>query len=404
MDKKEEITYKYEQLKPHLNEKTRRLWVATEAQAIGLGGISLVQRATGISRPTIMAGCKEIDNPETIVEARVRRHGGGRKRTVDTDPTFTSDLETFIEPVTRGNPESPLRWSAKSTAKLSEEMNKKNHRSSDKLIARTLKEMDYSLQANKKTNEGKKNQPDRNAQFEHINEKTKKLQKRKQPVISVDTKKKENIGNFKNNGQEYHKKGQPPEVDVYDFIDEKLGKVAPYGVYDIMHNKGWVNVGISNDTAEFAVESIRSWWKEMGKEKYQKASALLITADCGGSNGYRSRLWKKELQTLADELQMTIHVSHFPPGTSKWNKIEHKLFSFISKNWRGKPLVDRATVVNLISGTRTEKGLEIKARLDERQYETGKKVSDEELAEINLLKDKFHGEWNYSISPAIEYG
>ena len=399
MDKEQEIQYKYEQLKLHLNEKTRRLWAATEARAIGEGGISLVTRVTGITRPTITAGCREIDNPATVIQNRIRRQGAGRRRTVDTDKSFKPDLENLIEPVTRGDPESPLRWSAKSTRKLSEEMTKKNHQSSNRLIYQTLKEMDYSLQANRKVNEGKKNYPDRNAQFEYINEKTKEFQNKKQPTISVDAKKKENIGNFKNNGKEYHKKGQPQEVNVYDFIDKKLGKVAPYGVYDVLHNKGWVNVGISSDTAEFAVESIRTWWQRMGRPLYRQAKELFITADGGGSNGYRTKLWKKELQRLANELKLVIHVSHFPPGTSKWNKIEHRMFSFISKNWRGKPLLDRATVVNLISNTKTKNGLEIKARLDEKQYQKGIKVSDEELKNINIKRDKFHGEWNYAIHP-----
>ena len=399
MDKEREIQLKFEKLQPHFDEKSRRLWAGTEALMLGKGGVSLVSRATGITRPTIIAGREEIKNPDSIIKDRVRRQGAGRKRTVDTDKTFKPDLETLIEPVTRGDPESPLRWSAKSTRKLSEAMTKKGHQSSDRLIARTLKDMDYSLQANRKTNEGKSDHPDRNAQFEYINEQAKKFQNKKQPTISVDAKKKENIGNFKNNGQEYHKKGQPQEVNVYDFIDKNLGKVAPYGVYDVLHNKGWVNVGISSDTAEFAVESIRTWWREMGKPLYRQAKEIFITADCGGSNGYRTKLWKKELQRLANELKLVIHVSHFPPGTSKWNKIEHRMFSFISKNWRGKPLMDRTTVVNLISNTRTKNGLEIKARLDEKQYQKGIKVSEKELRNINITRDEFHGEWNYAIHP-----
>lgn len=400
MDKEREIRLKFEKLKPHLDEKSRRLWAGTEALILGLGGVSLVARATGISRPTIIAGREEVKNPETVVRDRVRKPGGGRKRTIDTDKTFKPDLENLIEPVSRGDPESPLRWSAKSTRKLSEEMTRKNHQSSNRLIYQTLKEMDYSLQANRKVNEGKKNHPDRNAQFEYINEQTKQFQNKKQPTISVDAKKKENIGNFKNNGREYHKKGQPQEVNVYDFIDKKLGKVAPYGVYDVLYNKGWVNVGISSDTAEFAVNSIRTWWQEMGQPLYRQATEIFITADCGGSNGYRTKLWKLELQKLANELNLVIHVSHFPPGTSKWNKIEHRMFSFISKNWRGKPLIDQATVVNLISNTKTKNGLEIKARLDEKQYQKGIKVKEAQMSAINLTRDAFHGEWNYAIHPS----
>ncbi len=399
MDKEKEIRYKYEQLKSHLNEKTRRLWAATEARAIGTGGISLVRRVTGISRPTITAGCNEIDNPDIIVQDRVRRVGGGRKHTVDKDKTFKTDLNNLVEPVTRGDPESPLLWTSKSLRKLSTEMIAINHSSSHVLIANILKQMGYSLQANRKTNAGKSGHPDRNAQFEYINEKTKQFQNKKQPVISVDAKKKENLGNFKNNGQEYHRQGQPQEVNIYDFIDKKLGKVAPYGVYDVIHNQGWVNVGISSDTAEFAVASIRAWWQRMGKPLYRQAKELFITADCGGSNGYRTKLWKLELQKLANELNLSVHVSHFPPGTSKWNKIEHRMFSFISKNWRGKPLLDRATVVNLISSTKTKNGLEIKARLDKREYKKGIKVSDEELKNINIKRDEFHEEWNYAIHP-----
>jgi len=291
-----------------------------------------------------------------------------------------------------------LLWTAKSTRNIANELSKKDFKISHSKVCDLLKKSGYSLQANKKTNEGG-GHPDRNAQFEFINKKAKGFQKKNQPIISVDTKKKENIGNFKNNGKEYCKKKKPNEVNVYDFVDKKLGKVAPYGVYDIVQNKGWVNVGISSDTAEFAVESIRTWWQEMGKPIYPKAKEIFITADGGGSNGSRVRLWKLELQKLANELNIKIHVSHFPPGTSKWNKIEHKMFSFISQNWRGKPLIDGATVVNLISNTKTKSGLEIKARLDERQYEKGIKVSDEELEKINIKKDKFHGEWNYAVSP-----
>jgi hypothetical protein len=308
-------------------------------------------------------------------------------------------VEKLVEPETLGDPESPLKWTSKSTRKIANELNRTKERASHSLVSRILSGLGYSLQANRKTDEGSRENPDRNAQFEFINKQTKSFQEKGHPVLSVDTKKKENIGNFKNAGKEYHKKGEPEEVNVYDFIDKTRGKVAPYGVYDLTKNKGWVSVGISSDTAAFAVNSIRSWWNLSGKQEYRNAKEILITADCGGSNGYRVKLWKTELQKLATEIQKVIHVSHFPPGTSKWNKIEHKLFCFISKNWRGKPLIDRATVVRLIGNTRTEMGLTVQAMLDENQYEKGIKVSDEELNAVKLEKDNFHGEWNYKIHP-----
>lgn len=394
------IKSKFGEISFCLNERSRRIWSAVEAKNYGWGGISAVYAITGIDHKTIRAGIKELNDDNKLTGKRIRKPGGGRKKLQDINPNIMKDLESLVEPVTRGDPESPLRWTSKSSYKLANELSEQGNKVSQRTVCNLLKDLDYSLQGNRKTKE-EGNKTDRDGQFKHINEKTQKFQRAQQPVISVDTKKKENIGNFKNNGKEYCPKGKPIEVNVYDFIDKELGKVSPYGVYDIMHNKGWVNVGISSDTAEFAVESIRSWWKEMGEEKYPDAREILITADCGGSNGYRSRLWKKELQKLANELNRTIHVSHFPPGTSKWNKIEHKMFSFISQNWRGKPLLDRVTVVNLISNTKTEKGLEIKARLDEKHYEKGIKVSDDELAKINLQNDEFHGEWNYRISPNI---
>lgn len=392
------IKEKYNKISFCLNERSRRIWAATEADSYGWGGITAVNNATGISKTTIRTGLLELEQKSKLDNNRIRKKGGGRKKLKDINPDITKELESLVESVTRGDPESPLLWTSKSTYKLADELTAKGHKVSQRTVCDLLNDLGYSLQSNRKTKEGK-NHPDRDAQFEYINKKTKKFQKDKQPIISVDTKKKENIGNFKNNGKEYHKKGKPTEVNVYDFIDKELGKVAPYGVYDITQNKGWVNVGISNDTAEFAVESIRTWWQEMGKSIYPKAKEIFVTSDCGGSNGYRVRLWKRELQKLSNELNVTIHVSHFPPGTSKWNKIEHKMFSFISRNWRGKPLIDRASVINLISNTRTKTGLEIRARLDEKQYKKGIKVTDEELAAINLKKDKFHGEWNYSISP-----
>lgn len=395
------VKERYELLKNHFDEKGRRLWCASEAISLKRGGISAVARATGVSRTTISEGIKELKGDKVLPsEERIRRFGGGRKKAEEKDSSLISDLEKLLEPVTRGCPESPLRWTSKSTQKLANELNKDVYRVSDRLIARLLQKMNYSLQSNQKSNEGG-NHPDRDAQFHFINDKTKDFQERKQPVISVDTKKKENIGNFKNNGREYHKKGEAPKVNVYDFLDKEKGKVSPYGIYDLNKNKGWVSIGISADTAKFAVNSIRSWWYKMGKATYPNANELYINSDGGGSNGWRTRLWKTELQELANELNITIHISHFPPGTSKWNKIEHRMFSFISKNWRGRPLIDRATVVNLIGNTTTKMGLKIRAELDENIYEKGIKISDEELAKINLQKEEFHGEWNYKIMPNL---
>jgi len=395
---KQKIKEKFQRITEHLNEKSRRLWCANEAITLGLGGISLVAIATGVSRTTITEGVKEIEGRKKLPEG-IRREGGGRKLQTAKDPALKSDLENIIEGVTRGDPEQPLRWVAKSMRNIADELNKKKKRASHVLVSRLLANDGYSLQANRKTNEGSKDNPDRNEQFNLINEKTKEFQKKNFPVLSVDTKKKENIGNFKNSGQEYCKKGEPTKVNVYDFIDKEKGKVSPYGIYDLDKNKGWVNVGISSDTAAFAVNSIRVWWYDLGKKFYAPAKEILITADCGGSNGYRVRLWKVELQKLATELNMIINVSHFPPGTSKWNKIEHKLFCFISKNWRGKPLIDRATVINLIGSVKTKTGLVVKARLDENYYEKGIKISDEELMAVSLEPDAFHGEWNYKIHP-----
>ncbi len=394
----QQIQEKFQRITNHLNEKSRRLWCANEAITFGFGGITLVAEATKISRTTITEGIKEIQGKKELPVMNIRRCGGGRKLSTEKDKTLKSDLEKLIDGATRGDPEQPLKWVSKSTRNIADELNKKKKRASHALVSRLLAALGYSLQANRKTNEGGKH-PDRDSQFIFINDKIKEFQKNNLPVLSVDTKKKENIGNFKNNGREYCKKGKPTEVNVYDFIDKEKGKISPYGIYDLSKNNGWINVGISSDTAEFAVESIRTWWYEMGKQIYQKAEEILITADCGGSNGNRVRLWKTELQKLATELNMTINVSHFPPGTSKWNKIEHKLFCFISKNWRGKPLIDRATVVNLIGSVKTKTGLVVRARLDENHYEKGIKVSDKELAAVKLEKDIFHGEWNYKIHP-----
>jgi transposase len=393
------VRERYQRISSHLDEKSRRLWCANESVAIGFGGVSLVSQATGVSRTTIIEGKKEITGGKDVPKDGVRRKGGGRKRKTDTDKTLTQSVEKLVDAETRGDPESPLKWTSKSTRKIADVLNKTRMRASHTLVSRILSSLGFSLQANRKTNEGAKNNPDRDAQFQFINTKTKDFQKHACPVISVDTKKKENIGNFKNNGKEYHKKGKPKEVNVYDFIDTIKGKVAPYGVYDLTKNNGWVSVGISSDTAAFAVNSIRTWWRTMGSQEYQDAREILITADCGGSNGYRVRLWKTELQALATELRMSIHVSHFPPGTSKWNKIEHRLFSFITKNWRGKPLIDRATVVQLIGNTTTSSGLTVRAELDERYYEKGITVPNDVLAAVKLERAVFHGEWNYKILP-----
>jgi len=395
------VREKYSKINFCLNEKSRRIWAATEASSLGWGGTSIVSKATGISRTTITKALKEISqfssqNENNPTVKCIRATGGGRKKLTDKYPNLLTDLELLVDPVTRGDPESPLLWSSKSSYKLADELKQKGYEITQRTVCDLLDNLGYTLQANKKVKEGS-HSPDRNKQFKYISNKVKLFQKQEQPVISVDTKKKEKIGNFKNPGREYHLKKKSPEVNVYDFIDQKNGKVSPYGVYDISKNKGWVSVGNCCDTAEFAVNSIRMWWFDMGKVLYPKTRKIYMTADCGGSNGYRVRLWKTELQKLANEINLEIHVSHFPPGTSKWNKIEHRMFSFISKNWRGKPLIDKATVVNLIANTKTQKGLEIKAKLDENLYQRGIKVSDEELEKIKIIRYKFHGEWNYKI-------
>ena len=392
------IKQRFEALAGFLDERLRRIVAAAEATAIGYGGISIASRETGVSRRAIALGCEELKHPEIVTGKRIRKEGGGRKRAIDKDPMLRRDLESLIEPVSRGDPESPLRWTCKSVRKLSAELKKKGHQISHKLVAELLHKMGYSLQANRKTLEGASH-PDRNAQFEYINNKVKKYQAIAQPVISVDTKKKELVGDFKNGGRELRPKGNPEKVRVHDFEIPELGKDSPYGVYDVTWNWGWVNVGIDHDTAAFAVESIRRWWQLMGEERYPEAKHLLITADSGGSNGYRIKLWKLELQKLANETGLSISVSHLPPGTSKWNKIEHRLFSFISQNWRGKPLVSHAVIVNLIAGTTTKEGLRVHCQLDTKSYPTGIKVSDKEMASVNIQRDSFHGEWNYTISP-----
>lgn len=394
-----EIKIRYTKLVDHLDEKGRRLWCANEALAFGKRGISAVSRATKVSRTTITEGVRELNGDKEIVSSgRTRRQGGGRRKNTEKDKSLRQELEKIVEPTTVGDPERPLKWTSKSLRNLAKELNKDQHRASHSLVGRVLQDMGYSLQVNKKTKEGGDN-PDRDEQFHFINAKVEGFLAEGEPVISVDCKKKENLGNYKNNGEEYAPKGQPTEVKVYDFPNKKLGKAVPYGVYEIDRNKGWVNVGVSSDTGRFAVESIRRWWHRMGRSVRPHAKKLYINADGGGSNGSRNKLWKVELQKFATESGLEIHVSHFPPGTSKWNKIEHRMFCFISKNWRGKPLLDRASVVNFISNTTTEKGLEIKACLDENVYEKGIEISDDELASISIEFNDFCGKWNYVIFP-----
>jgi Rhodopirellula transposase DDE domain len=398
------IRRKYQSLVPEMDERRRRQWAAAEARELGWGGVSLVARATGLSRPTIMAGLRELDQPipQRAAQAdRVRRPGGGRRPLKRTTPMLLLALEALVEPVTRGDPESPLRWTCKSTRRLAEELTRQGHRVGARTVAALLHEAGYSLQANRKTREGLAH-PDRNAQFEYINASVARSLLRDQPAISVDTKKKELVGDFKNGGREWRPRGEPEKVRVHDFLDKTLGKAIPYGVYDMINDQGWVSVGIDHDTAQFAANSIRRWWDEMGHDRFSKAKELLITADGGGSNGHRTRLWKVSLQVLADELGLTLHVCHFPPGTSKWNKIEHRLFSFITQNWRGKPLVSHQAIVSLIASTTTRTGLIVKAALDTNHYDTEIKVSDEELARLQLQRHEFHGDWNYTISPRLK--
>ena len=395
------VQRKYEILGAILDERARRVWAATEASELGRGGVSVVARATGLSRTTIYQGLAELrgDGPPRATTAdRVRAPGGGRKSLTERDPQLMAELERLVEPTTRGDPESPLRWTCKSTRQLAEALRAHGHPVGRQRVSELLGQLGYSLQANRKTREGGTH-PDRDRQFEHINAEVTEQQGRGQPVISVDTKKKELVGDFKNAGRDWRPQGQPQEVRTHDFMDEELGKANPYGVYDQTANVGWVSVGTDHDTAEFAVETIRRWWQQMGAARYPGARELLITADGGGSNGYRLRLWKVALQDLANATGLTVRVCHFPPGTSKWNKIEHRMFSFISLNWRGQPLVSHEVIVNLIGGTRTRGGLTIQAQLDTTRYPTGVKVSDEALSKVNLTRAAFHGEWNYSIAP-----
>ena len=395
------LAAKFTRIRPHLNEASIRLWAANEAIMLGYGGVTMVARATGLSRTTIHAGIRELNATEAspLAEGRIRRVGGGRKKLTEKDPGLRAALNQLVDPVTRGDPESCLRWTSKSTTKLARELTERGHPISQRTVCDLLAEEGYSLQSVRKTREGGTH-PDRDAQFQHLDEQARKMITAGQPVISVDTKKKELVGDFKNAGQEWQKAGEPAEVRVHDFIDPLLGKAAPYGVYDVSANQGWVSVGVDHDTAEFAVESIRRWWTRMGQPRYPDATRLLITADCGGSNGYRGRLWKVAVQRFADETGLIVQVCHFPPGTSKWNKIEHRMFCHISTNWRGRPLESLEVIVNLIGNTTTATGLIIHAEIDASLYPTGQKVSDDELARVQLRPDRFHGEWNYAIHPS----
>jgi transposase len=398
-----QIESKYRLLAPLMDERVRRHWAASEARAYGWGGVSAVCTATGISRKTIRKGLAELAvrerSPQAPVAARLRSPGGGRKRLTQTDPQLLASLEWLVDPATRGDPMSPLRWTCKSTQELAQALTDQGHELSPRTVGRLLNAAGFSLQGNRKTKEGA-NHPDRNAQFEHINRTVLHFQQSAQPVISVDTKKKELVGEFKNGGREWQRKGEPTSVNTHDFMDDELGKAIPYGVYDLSRNEGWVSVGIDHDTAQFAAQAIHRWWKKMGAKRYPEAKQLLITADGGGSNSSRSRLWKVALQDLALRLKMPVHVSHFPPGTSKWNKIEHRMFCHITQNWRGRPLVSHEVIVALIANTTTASGLKIRAELDAARYPTGTKVSDEELASINLQRHTFHGEWNYTLLPS----
>jgi hypothetical protein len=402
----EVISEKYTTLEPVLDERALRLWAATEARAIGRGGISRVSEATGLSRITIRAGLNELHftlpDHEEVAE-RIRRPGGGRKPLTEHSPKLLRALETLVDPGTRGDPMSPLRWTCKSAAKLASELGSKGHRASERSVNRLLHALGYSLQSNRKTIEGG-DHTDRDAQFQYINRRVNAFQSRRQPVVSVDTKKKELVGQFRNGGREWRPKGRPEEVKVHDFADKDLGKAIPYGVYDQTANTGWVCVGVDHDTAEFAVETLRRWWRKMGSQVYPDATKLLITADGGGSNGSRCRLWKVELQGLADEIGLRISVCHFPPGTSKWNKIEHRMFCQITQNWRSRPLVSREVVVNLIGHTTTKEGLSIQSELDANSYPLAREVTEGQMNSLSIKPDKFHGEWNYSILPRSSNG
>ena len=392
---------RFSALSPHLTERQKRLVAATDARSLGYGGITRVANATGMSRTTIHEGLRELDKETNLVPERSRRQGGGRKKIQDQVPPILSDLDAMVDPSSRGNPMLPLRWTLKSTRQLAEALTKKGYRVSHPVVGEMLKRLGYSLQSNMKALDEGSQHPDRDAQFRYLNEQVARCLKAGHPVISVDTKKKELIGPYRNSGKEYRPKGKPEKVKVHDFIDPRLGKAIPYGVYDVAKNLGWVNVGCDHDTAAFAVESIRRWWKEMGSVIYPEARKLLICADSGGSNGYRLKLWKVALQSFINDTGVDVTVCHLPPGTSKWNKIEHRLFSHISMNWRGRPLVSHDVVVELIGATTTKKGLRVKAQLDRNPYPTKVTVSKKELAKVNLQPHEFHGEWNYTIRPTI---
>jgi len=390
------IRQRFSAVAPFLNERGRRVVAAAEASAAGYGGIAAVSAATGLAASTIGRGLRELSAPEEL--GRIRRRGGGRKTAVAQDATLLSDLGALVEPTCRGDPQSPLRWTCKSVRRLAEELQAQGHRVGRTLVSTLLDSMGYSLQGNRKTREGDSH-PERNAQFEYINGAVGAALAERQPVISVDTKKKELVGDFKNSGREYRPAGDPEKVRVHDFLIKELGRAVPYGVYDLAANAGWINLGIDHDTAAFAVQSIRRWWQEIGRTRHPNATRLLITADGGGSNGSRVRLWKHELQKLANELDINIAVHHLPPGTSKWNKIEHRLFSYISQNWRAQPLVSYRVIVDLISATTTKTGLTVRCEIDETLYQKGITVSDAEMAAINIIRHGFHGEWNYTIAP-----
>ena len=393
---------KYLALRATFNERSRRLWAATEARSLGRGGVAAVIAATGMSSATVYKGLGELGaavmGGEVLPPERIRNPGGGRKRAIDKQPGLTKALESLVEPTARGDPESALRWTCKSTYKLAAELRRRGFAVGPRTVAKELKELDFSLQSNRKTRDGDSH-PDRDAQFAHINKKARSFMRRGQPVISVDTKKKELVGDFKNAGREWRRRGQPEEVRVHDFPDPKRKKAIPYGVYDLTRNEGWVSVGIDHDTARFAAATIKRWWRKMGKRRYPQAKELLITADCGGSNSSRTRLWKVVLQELAGDLRLRLTVCHFPPGTSKWNKIEHRMFCHITQNWRGRPLTSYAVIVQLIGKTKTTAGLQIRAELDAHTYPLKETVTDEQLANVRLRPAPFHGEWNYTIAP-----
>jgi hypothetical protein len=397
----ETIRKKFERLAGVLDERGRRVWAAVEAEALGYGGQSIVAKATGLSGTTLHSeGLEKAQDPPANHRIRIRKAGGGRKKLTQQEPKLLSALEALVEPTTRGDPESALRWTCRSTRQLAAALKAQGYRIGHQTVASLLDDLGYSLQGNQKTTEGSSH-PDRDAQFKYIQRRVEEFQSRGQPVVSVDTKKKEHVGDFKNNGKEWRPKGNPERVRVYDFVDKTLGKANPYGVYDTTANVGWVSVGVDHDTAEFAVETLRRWWEKMGRSQYPTATELLVTADGGGSNGTRVRLWKVALQRLADQTGLRISVCHFPPGTSKWNKIEHRMFSYISLNWRGKPLISHEVIVNLIAGTTTKTGLKIQAELDTNLYPKGIQVTDKELEKVQIQKADFHGEWNYTILPLI---